>query len=225
MEKVFYDRTEAGKLLAEQLKEYAGREDVIVLALPRGGVVVGNEVAKALRVPLDVLIVRKLGVPGYEELAMGAIASGGIRVLNEDVLAHLSISHAALESVAAREWKELERRERAYRGDRPAPDVRGKIVLLVDDGIATGTTMRSAVEALKRQHPAKIIVAVPVAAESSCAEFNIAEEEQPCVCLLTPTSFFAVGEWYEDFAQTTDDEVRELLARAQQEQTTTSQTA
>lgn len=211
MNRVFHDRAEAGRLLAKSLRAFAGRTDAIVLALPRGGVVVGYEVARALHLPLDVLIVRKLGVPGHEELAMGAIASGGIRVMNEDVLSHLLIAPAAIEHVIAREQAELERRERAYRGDRPAPDVRGKIVLLVDDGVATGTTMRSAVEALKKQQPARIVVAVPVAARSSCEEFNVAAEQETCVCLVTPESFYAVGLWYEDFAQTTDDEVRELL--------------
>jgi putative phosphoribosyl transferase len=218
MNRVFHDRVEAGKLLVKQLQAYAGRADVLVLALPRGGVVVGYEVAKALHVPLDVLIVRKLGVPGQEELAMGAIASGGIRVLNEAVVSHLLISPEAIERVAASEQRELARREQAYRGDRPVPDVRGKIVLLVDDGIATGTTMRSAVEALQQQQPAKIVIAVPVAARSSCEEFDRLDTQGMCVCLLTPESFFAVGLWYENFAQTTDEEVRELLARAWQEQ-------
>jgi predicted phosphoribosyltransferase len=218
MKRVFYDREEAGKLLAKRLQAYAGRADVLVLALPRGGVVVGSEVAQALHVPLDVLIVRKLGVPGHEELAMGAIASGGIRVLNENVLSQLFISPEDIERVAVSEQRELARREQAYRGDRPLPAVRGKIVLLVDDGIATGTTMRSAVEALQQQQPAKIIVAVPVAAQSSCAEFDCPDTQKMCVCLLTPESFFAVGLWYENFAQTTDEEVRKLLARAWQEQ-------
>lgn len=222
MNRVFYDRVEAGKLLAQRLQAYAGRDDVLVLALPRGGVVVGYEVAQALHVPLDVLIVRKLGVPGHEELAMGAIASGGIRVLNENVLSQLFISPEDIESVAAREQRELARREQAYRGDRPAPEVRGKIVLLVDDGIATGTTMRSAVMALQQQQPAQIIVAVPVAARASCEEFDRADEQEICVCLRAPESFFAVGLWYENFAQTTDEEVRELLARAWQESTTTA---
>lgn len=190
-----------------------GRTDVIVLALPRGGVVVGYEVAKVLGIPLDVLIVRKLGVPGNEELAMGAIATGGVCVMNEDLLSHLTVSKAAIESVLERERQELKRREEAYRGNHSAPEVKGKIVLLVDDGIATGTTMRSAVEALKKQHPAKIIVAVPVAAQSSCDEFD----QETCVCLLRPESFNAVGQWYQNFNQTTDEEVTELLKLARRE--------
>ena len=169
----FQDRVEAGRLLAEQLKDYANRSDVLVLALPRGGVPVGYEVAKALHAPLDVLIVRKLGVPGQEELAMGAIASGGVRVMNEDVFPFLSISKEEVEKIVSREQEELARREKLYRGDRPAPQVAGKIVLLIDDGIATGTSMRSAIEVLKKQHPAKMIVAVPVAARSTSGCFRV----------------------------------------------------
>ncbi|HZS07918.1 MAG TPA: phosphoribosyltransferase [Blastocatellia bacterium] len=214
----FRDRVEAGMMLARRLKEYAGRSDVLVFALPRGGVPVGYEVARSLNVPLDVVIVRKLGVPGQEELAMGAIASGGVRVMNEDVLPFLSVSREAVERVVAREQKELERREQLYRGKRPFPDVRGKTVLLVDDGIATGTTMRSAVEALKKQQPAKVVVAVPVAARSTCEEFNAKADHESCVCLEMPDPFFAVGLWYENFAQTTDEEVRDLLALAAREQ-------
>ncbi len=221
MEHCFYDRAEGGKFLAKKLIAYKGRADVIVLALPRGGVVVGYEVAKALRVPLDVLIVRKLGVPGHEELAMGAIATGGICVMNEDLLSHLTVSQAAIESVLERERQELKRREEAYRGNHSAPEVQGKIILLVDDGIATGTTMRSAVEALKKQHPAKIIVAVPVAAQSSCDEFDTGDDQETCACLLTPESFQAVGEWYQDFNQTTDEEVKEFLQLAKRELMTT----
>jgi len=213
----FRDRTEAGKLLAEQLKEYANRSDVLVLALPRGGVPVGYEIAKALNAPLDVLIVRKLGAPGQEELALGAIASGGVRIMNEDVLPFLSLTEEEIERIVAREQSELERREKLYRGDRPAPDARGKIVILVDDGIATGASMRSAVEAIKQQQPAKLIVAAPVAARSTCEEFNREVDHETCVCLETPEPFFAVGLWYEDFAQTTDDEVRDLLALAARE--------
>ncbi len=213
----FRDRTEAGRLLAEQLKEYANRSDVLVLALPRGGAPVGYEVARALNAPLDVLIVRKLGAPGQEELALGAIASGGVRIINEDVLPFLSLTEEEIERIVAREQSELERREKLYRGDRPAPDARGKIVILVDDGIATGASMRSAVEAIRRQQPAKLIIVAPVAARSTCEEFNREADHETCVCLETPEPFFAVGLWYEDFAQTTDDEVRELLARAARE--------
>jgi putative phosphoribosyl transferase len=201
-------------LLAERLRDYANRPEVLVLALPRGGVPVAYEVARALNAPLDVLIVRKLGVPGQEELAMGAIASGGVRVMNEDVFPLLSITREEVARVVAREQKELERREQLYRSNRPALDVRGKTVILVDDGIATGTSMHSAVEALKQQQPAKVIVAVPVAALSSCQEFGREPDGEVCVCLETPEQFFAVGLWYENFAQTTDDEVRDLLALA-----------
>lgn len=210
----FRDRIEAGQLLAEELAAYANRSDVIVLALPRGGVPVAFEVAKALKAPLDVLVVRKLGVPSQPELAMGAIATGGVRVLNEELLRYLRIPYNEIEAVAAEEQKELERRERVYRGDRPAPEVRGRTVILVDDGIATGTTMRSAVAALKQQQPARIIIAVPTAAASTCDELRAQADEVTCICLMTPEPFFAVGLWYEDFAQTTDEEVRELLARA-----------
>jgi predicted phosphoribosyltransferase len=214
MFKRFHDRTEGGQLLAEQLAAYAEQDNLLVLALPRGGVVTGFAVAQKLGAPLDVLIVRKLGVPGQEELAMGAIASGGVRVLNEDVLRYLNPSNEEIEAAAARELQELQRRERAYRGERPAPVVRGRTVILVDDGIATGTTMRSAVEALKQRRAARIIVAAPVAAAESCAEFNAYEGVAACVCLVTPEPFIAVGLWYEEFAQTTDEEVRDLLARA-----------
>ncbi|MGH9834531.1 MAG: phosphoribosyltransferase [Blastocatellia bacterium] len=213
----FRDRTEAGQLLAEQLKEYANRSDVLVLALPRGGVPVGYEIARALNAPLDVLIVRKLGAPGQEELAMGAIASGGVRIMNETVLPFLSLTEEEIERIVAREQSELERREKLYRGDRPAPDARGKTVILVDDGIATGASMRSAVEAIRQRQPAKLIIAAPVAARSTCDEFNREADHETCVCLETPEPFFAVGLWYEDFAQTTDDEVRDLLALAARE--------
>src|SRR5512135_1526004 len=213
MPTAFRDRTEAGQLLAEKLSAYAGRPDVLVLALPRGGVPVAYEVARALGVPLDVFLVRKLGVPGHEELAMGAIASGGVCVLNDDVVQALNIPGRVIEAVAARERRELERRERAYRGGRPAPEVRGRAVILVDDGLATGSTMRAAVAALRRRGPARIIVAVPTAAPSTCEEFR--HEADECVCDITPDPFYAVGLWYEDFSHTTDDEVRELLERAE----------
>ncbi|PYM05369.1 MAG: phosphoribosyl transferase [Verrucomicrobia bacterium] len=209
---MFQDRTDAGRQLAEELLSYAGRDDVIVLALPRGGVPVAIEVAQRLGVPLDVFVVRKLGVPGHEELAMGAIASGGIRVLNEDVLYVLPDAQSIVEMVTAIEREELKRRERDYRGDRPAPEVRGRTVILVDDGLATGATMRAAAAALRQQGAAKIIVAVPVGAPSSCHEIRSAADE--VVCLQTPGSFMGVGQYYEDFSQTTDEEVRELLAAA-----------
>jgi predicted phosphoribosyltransferase len=208
----FQDRADAGRVLATHLADYADRPDVIVLALPRGGVPVGYEVARALRAPLDVFLVRKLGVPGHEELAMGALASGGVRVVNQDVVRALGIPEDVLAEVAAEEAQELRRREDLYRGDRPAPDVAGRTVILVDDGLATGSTMRAAVAALRRLGPARIIVAAPVAAADTCAE--LAQLADDAVCALTPEPFLAVGMWYEDFTQTTDEEVRELLERA-----------
>jgi predicted phosphoribosyltransferase len=207
----FQDRTEAGRELARHLANYADRPDVVVLALPRGGVPVAYEVARALQAPLDVFLVRKLGVPGHEELAMGAIASGGVRVLNRDVLCALGISDAVVDMVAERAGEELRRREQLYRDDRPAPEVRGKTVVLVDDGLATGSTMRAAVAALRRLGPAHVVVAVPVGAAETCAELG---EQAEVVCARTPEHFLAVGMWYDDFTQTGDDEVRELLARA-----------
>lgn len=212
-EQVFQDRRAAGRALSEKLRQYSGRPDVLVLALPRGGVPVAYEVAQALDAPLDLFLVRKLGVPGHEELAMGAIASGGVRVLNEQVVHGIGIPESAIDAVAAREQEELHRREQAYRGERPAPDVRGKACILVDDGLATGSTMRAAVVALRRQGPASIVVAVPVGAASTCAEFRAEADE--IVCATMPEPFFGVGQWYQDFTQTTDEEVRELLARAQ----------
>lgn len=217
MKQRFRDRAEAGRLLAEALEDYANREDVIALALPRGGVAVGFEVARALNVPLDVLIVRKLGAPGQPELAMGAIASGGVRVLNEELLRYYPVPDDWIESVAEREQKELERRERIYRGDRPVPDARGRTVILVDDGIATGSTMRSAVESLKKRGAAKVIVAVPVAPESVREEFEMLSDHVRFVCLASPEPFFAISLWYEEFPQMTDEEVRELLKRAADE--------
>ena len=208
---LFRDRTDAGRRLAARMTEYAGRSDVLVLALPRGGVPVAFEVARALRAPLDVFLVRKLGVPGQEELAMGAIASGGVRVVNEAVVQHLDIAPEMIDAVTAREQGELERRERAYRDDRPAPDVRGRTVILVDDGLATGSTMRAAALALRQQGPARVVVAVPVASREACAEFR--GEVNDIVCAATPEPFMGVGRWYEDFSQTTDEEVRSLLAR------------
>lgn len=206
----FPNRRVAGRYLAGRLAVYANREDVLVLALPRGGVPVAYEVAKDLRAPLDVFVVRKLGVPGHEELAMGAVASGGVSVLNKRVVEGLQIPPAAIEAVAAKERQELARRERLYRGDRAPLDARGRTVLLVDDGLATGSTMKAAVAALRDQQPASIVVAVPVAAEDSCAELRGLADE--VVCAVTPEPFYAVGVWYEDFGQTSDDEVRALLA-------------
>jgi predicted phosphoribosyltransferase len=215
MEYPFRDRSEAGQLLAQELSAYAGREDVIVLALPRGGVPVAFEVARAIHAPLDVFVVRKLGVPGHEELAMGAIASGGTLVTEPNVIEDLAIPPDVVAEVAAREEQERLRREREYRGDRPEADVRGRTLILVDDGLATGSTMRAAVAALRKLQPARIVVAVPVAAASACAE--LAPEVDDIVCTRTPEPFYSVGQWYGEFSQTTDEEVRELLARAERE--------
>lgn len=209
---IYRDRIEAGKQLATKLSSYRDSHDVIVLALPRGGVPVAYEVAKTLRAPLDVFLVRKLGVPGHGELAMGAIATGGIRVLNDDVLDHLRIPANIIDSVTVIEQRELERREHVYRGERPEPDVRGKTVILVDDGLATGSTMRAAAAALRQQDPARIVVAVPVSAPQSCNEYRMGVDE--IVCAVTPEPFYGVGQWYRDFSQTTDEEVRELLEQS-----------
>jgi putative phosphoribosyl transferase len=202
-------------MLAENLAKYAGRDDVIVLGLPRGGVPVAYEVAKRLRALLDVFIVRKLGVPGFEELAAGAIASGGVRVLNEDVIRALPNADEAIESVTAKETAELQRREQEYRDGRPAPELRDLVIILVDDGLATGATMRAAVKALRQRGVAKIVVAVPVGPPDTCREFE--DEADETVCASTPEFFQAVGQYYEDFSQTSDEEVRELLARAAHE--------
>jgi len=215
----FRDRLEAGRSLARKLDKYAGRPEVIVLALPRGGVPVAYEVARALEAPLDIFVVRKLGVPGHEELAMGAIASGGVRVLNDDVVQVFRIPQRLIESTVAREMRELERRELAYRNGRPLPDLRGRLVILVDDGLATGSTMRAAVAALRRLEPARIVVAVPTASPTVCEEFR--HEADECVCDITPDPFHAVGLWYEDFSQTTDEEVRDFLERSAAEAATT----
>lgn len=214
----FRDRHEAGRLLAASLAAYANRPDVLVLALPRGGVPVAYEVACALDAPLDVFVVRKLGVPGHEELAMGAVASGGVRVLNDQVVRALRIPDYVIDAVAAREQLELDRRERLYRGGRPPPDVRGKTVILVDDGLATGATMHAAITALRQLQPARIVVAVPTAAPDTCKALQAEVEE--VICAITPEPFYAVGVWYEDFSQTTDDEVRDLLAWRQRPEVT-----
>jgi predicted phosphoribosyltransferase len=206
----FTDRRDAGRALAASLKEYARRDDVIVLALPRGGVPVAFEVAAALDAPLDLFLVRKLGSPGHSELAMGAIASGGIRVLNDDVVRWLGISPAQIDAVAQREQQELERRDAAYRRGGSLPSLSGRIVILVDDGLATGSTMRAAVQAVKQQSPARVVVAVPVGARETCRELRALADE--VVCSRTPFPFSAVGQWYLNFDQTTDDEVRALLS-------------
>jgi predicted phosphoribosyltransferase len=206
---LFRDRREAGRLLAEKLAAYANRPDVLVLALPRGGVPVGYEVARALGAPLDVFVVRKLGVPGHEELAMGAVATGGVRVLNDQLVERLAIPEQVIDAVAARERQELARRERLYRGGRPPPDVRGRTVILVDDGLATGASMHAAIKALRQQNPARIVVAVPTASPETCEEMKAVADE--VVCGMTPEPFHAVGRWYRDFSQTTDEEVSALL--------------
>ena len=206
---IFANRREAGRALAAALATYAGRDDVVVLALPRGGVPVAFEVARALGAPLEVFLVRKLGAPGHEELAMGAIASGGIRLINEDVVRAYDVSNADIEAVTAVEQQELERRERIYRDGRPLPPLHDRTVILVDDGLATGSTMRVAVLALRQELPARIVVAVPVAAAETCDEFRTLVDD--VVCAETPSPFYAVGLWYEDFAQTTDEEVHDLL--------------
>src|SRR6266516_1085142 len=215
MERAFANRTEAGRLLAEKLVKYAGRDDVIVLGLPRGGVPVAFEVAHRLGAPLDVFTVRKLGVPGFEELAAGAIASGGVRVLNEDVMRSIPHADEAIDAVTIRETAELERREQIYREGRPPPELRDRIVILVDDGLATGATMRAAVKALRERGAAKIVVAVPVGPPETCHELE--ERADETICLSTPEFFQAVGQYYEDFSQTSDEDVRELLGHAAQE--------
>jgi erythromycin esterase-like protein/predicted phosphoribosyltransferase len=208
---LFRDRRDAGRLLAEKLAAYANRPDALVLALPRGGVPVAYEVARALGAPLDVFVVRKLGVPGYEELAMGAVATGGVRVLNDQLVERLGIPEQMIDAVAARDLQELARRERRYRGGRPPPDVRGRTVILVDDGLATGATMHAAIEALRQQKPTRIVVAVPTASPETCEEMKTKADD--VICAITPAPFQAVGRWYQDFSQTTDEEVEALLSR------------
>jgi predicted phosphoribosyltransferase len=211
MRPLFTNRLAAGRALAVHLGEYANRKDVVVLALPRGGVPVAYEVARALAAPLDVFVVRKLGVPGFEEMAMGAVASGGVRVLNEDVIARLEIPLTVVEAATRREQQELTRRELAYRGQSPPPDVRGKTVILIDDGLATGATMRAAVAALRRLGPEKIVVAVPVGAPETCRE--VAQEADQAICAIEPQPFYGVGLWYEHFPQIKDDEVSDILSQ------------
>lgn len=209
---MFLDRVDAGKKLAQQLMQYAGRDDVVVLGIPRGGVPVAFEVAQALHAPLDILLVRKLGTPGQKELAMGAIASGGVRILNEEVVRGLRISEAEIASAVAEQQAELQRREELFRGVRPPVSIQDKIVILVDDGIATGSSMLAAIDALRSLHPRKIVVATPVAPSS--AETRIKEVADEFVCVLIPEWFFAIGEFYRSFRQTEDEEVRDLLDRA-----------
>jgi predicted phosphoribosyltransferase len=207
----FKNRVDAGRKLAKELSKYASRSNVLVLALPRGGVPVAFEVAKELNVKMDVFIVRKLGVPGNEELAMGAIASDNIIVLNEDVIRSFQISKQVIDAVAAKELRELERRERIYRGNRPKPNISGSTVILIDDGLATGATMRAAAAALKTKNPTKIVIAVPTGAADTCRFFEGQVDE--VICVTTPEPFYGVGAWYEDFSQTTDEEVCELLGK------------
>lgn len=213
MQSRFRDRREAGRLLAGRLAPYANRTDVLVLALPRGGVPVAYEVARALDAPLDVFLVRKLGVPGQEELAMGAVATGGVRVINDQIVRALRIPDYLIDMVAAKEQQELARRERLYRGDRPPPDVRGRTVILVDDGLATGASMHAAITALRQHQPARIVVAVPTAAPETCQALKA--EVDDVLCAITPEPFHSVGLWYGDFSQTTDEEVKDLLARSE----------
>jgi putative phosphoribosyl transferase len=212
MKTQFFNRTEAGQILAENLSNYGNREDVVVLALPRGGVPVAAEVARRLNVQLDVFVVRKLGLPGHPELAMGAIASGGVRVFNSEVVNALRIPDEVIDAVSAEELIELQRREKAYRAGLPPLDVEGKIVIVVDDGVATGSTMLAAVSALRQVNAACIVVAAPVIAASTYYELRRAADEVAAV--IMPENFYAVGQWYENFSQTSDEEVRDLLAQA-----------
>jgi putative phosphoribosyl transferase len=219
MENRYKNRREAGKVLAADLQRYAGKKNVLVLALPRGGVPVAYEVAMALHAPLDIFLVRKLGVPGHEELAMGAIATGGVRVINEDVVQSLHIPEHVIEAVTAKEQREIKRRERFYRDERPLPEIRDHQLILIDDGLATGASMRAAAHALRQQQPARLVVAVPVAAPATCELLRPDVDE--IVCPLLPEFFYGVGWWYEDFAQTSDKEVQDLLTRSQQQRHST----
>ena len=208
----FRDRTEAGQVLARCLQQYKNQPDVLILGLPRGGVPVAYEVAREMKAPLDVFIVRKLGVPGHEELGMGAIATGGVRILQDGIVRELGISPQTIEAVSAREQAELERLERLYRGDRPAPTIKGRTIVIVDDGLATGSTMKAAIQAVRQQDPRQVIVAVPTAPSETCEQLKGSADE--VVCALTPEPFFAVGGSYADFTQITDEEVRDLIASA-----------
>lgn len=210
------NRSEAGQALARELAHYRGRDNMLVLALPRGGVPVACEIASKLQVPVDLMLVRKLGTPGQEELAMGAIASGGIQVLNQDIVSSLGISTALIADVAAREQQELQRREQAYRGDRPRPQIEGRDIILVDDGVATGATMRAAIAAIRKLQPAAIIIAVPVAPADTVAALRLVADE--VVCLAMPEPFMAIGSWYRDFSQVSDQEVQMMLKRAWDEE-------
>lgn len=209
---LYLDRTHAGRALAQSLSQYAGRPDVVVLALPRGGVPVGFEIARELNIPLDVFLVRKLGVPGQEELALGAIASGGIQVLNEELVHYLNITEQEIGRIAAVQIQELERREQLYRAGRPLPQIEGNVVILVDDGLATGASMRAAVQAIRALRPAKVVVAVPVAAREICEQFKLVADD--VICPETPEPFFGVGAWYDNFDQLSDEEVRDYLERS-----------
>ncbi len=220
MRPYFLDRYDAGHRLAAALSHYANQPDVLILGLPRGGVPVAYEVARALHAPLDVFLVRKLGFPGHPELAMGAIATGGVRILDRQLIQMYGVPSDAIERVTTQEQQELARREHLYRDDRPPPDVRGRTVILIDDGLATGSTMRAAVEALREEGARKIVVAVPVAPPDTCEAMK--DEVDEIVCAVMPEPFRAVGIWYADFSETTDDEVRDLLARAERAATTTS---
>ena len=211
---LFTDRRDAGRKLAKKLAAYANRSDVLVLALPRGGVPVAYEVALALHAPLDIFIVRKLGLPGHEELAMGAIATGGALVINQDVVRTFNVPQGLIEAVAKKELKELERRERVFRGDRPMREIRGKTVVLIDDGLATGASMHAAILGIRSKQPARIVAAVPTAALETCEAFKQKVDEM--ICAMTPEPFYGVSRWYEDFSQTSDEEVQSLLEEASQ---------
>jgi len=211
---LFTDRRDAGRKLAKKLAAYANRSDVLVLALPRGGVPVAYEVALALHAPLDIFIVRKLGLPGHEELAMGAIATGGALVINQDVVRNFNVPQGLIEAVAKKELKELERRERVFRGDRPVCEIGGKTVILIDDGLATGASMHAAILGIRSKQPARIVAAVPTAALETCEAFKQKVDEM--ICAMTPEPFYGVSRWYEDFSQTSDEEVQSLLEEASQ---------